>query len=114
MSDHQIHFTLADLPDALAGIKTIDDPDAILQAFRDHLNTGKPESVEINALDSRGTYTNTVIVRLSKVASIQVSRAAVPESFKITLTTAAAAKKSTKKKSVKKAARKTAVKKSSR
>ena len=87
MAEHLIYFTLTDVPEPLTGIQTNDNPDAILQAFRDHINSGKPESIDINAVDSRGTYTNTVVVRLSKVASVRVNRSVRSERVKLTVTT---------------------------
>ncbi len=105
MAEHLIYFTLTDVPEPLTGIQTNDNPDAILQAFRDHINSGKPESIDINAVDSRGTYTNTVVVRLSKVASVRVNRSVISERVKLTVTTSTEKSKSIKKKTVKKAAR---------
>ena len=111
MAEHLIYFTLTDVPEPLTGIQTNDNPDAILQAFRDHINQGKPESIDINAVDSRGAYTNTVVVRLSKVASVRLNRIVRPERVKLTVTTSTeksdpVKKKTVKKKTVKKAARK--------
>ena len=106
MAEHLIYFTLTDVPEPLSVIQTNDNPDAILQALRDHINSGKPESIDINAVDSRGTYTNTVVVRLSKVASVRVSRSIRSERVKLTVTTSTEKSESIKKKTVKKAARK--------
>ncbi len=111
MAEHLIYFTLTDVPEPLAGIQTNDNPDAILQAFRDHINSGKPESIEINAVDSRGTYTNTVVVRLSKVASVRVNRSVRSERVKLTVTTSTEESGSIKKKTVKKVAQKKAARK---
>ena len=98
MAEHLIYFTLTDVPEPLTGIQTNDNPDAILQAFRDHINSGKPESIDINAVDSRGTYTNTVVVRLSKVASVRVNRSVRSERVKLTVTTSTEKSGSIKKK----------------
>ena len=106
MTVHLIYFTLTDVPEPLTGIQTNDNPDAILQAFRNHINSGKPESIDINAVDSRGTYTNTVVVRLSKVASVRVNRNVGPERVKLTVSTSTEKSDPVKKKAVKKAARK--------
>jgi hypothetical protein len=106
MADHSIHFTLNDVPEQFAEIRTTDDPDAILQAFRSHINSGAPELIEINALDSRETYTDTVVVRLSRVASVRVNRGARPGRPKITVTASTEKGVSTKKKVAKKAVRK--------
>ncbi len=105
MAEHLIYFTLTDVPEPLTGIQTNDNPDDILQAFRDHINSGKPESIDINAMDSRGTYTNTVVVRSSKVASVRVNRSVRSERVKLTVTTSTEKSGSIKKKTVKKAAR---------
>ena len=106
MAEHLIYFTLTDVPEPLTGIQTNDNPDAILQAFRDHIDSGKPESIDINSVDSRGTYTNTVVVRLSKVASVRLNRIVRPERVKLTVTTSTEKSDPVKKKTVKKAARK--------
>jgi len=111
MGDHSIHFTLNDVPEQFAEIRTTDDPDAILQAFRNYINSGTPELIEINVQDSRGTYTDTVVVRLSKVASVRVNRGVTPGRVKFTVTTSTEKGVSTKKKAAKKAARKKAVRK---
>jgi len=108
MAEHLIYFTLTDVPEPLTGIQTNDNPDAILQAFRDHINSGKPESIDINAVDSRGTYTNTVVVRLSKVASVRVNRSVRPERVKLTVTTSTEKNEGINKKPVKKAVKKAA------
>ena len=106
MANHSIHFILNDVPQQLAEIKTTDNPDAILQAFRNHVNSGSPELIEVNQLDSTGTCTDTVVVRLSKVASIRVIRSARPAPPKLTVTTSTAKSVSPKKKVAKKAVRK--------
>jgi hypothetical protein len=106
MAEHLIYFTLTDVPEPLSVNQTNDNPDAILQALRDHIDSGKPESIDINAVDSRGTYTNTVVVRLSKVASVQVSRGIRSERVKLTVTTSTEKSEGKKRKTVKKAARK--------
>ena len=111
MADHSIHFVLNDVPEQFAQIKTNDDPDTILQAFRDHINSGTPELIEVKVLDSMGTYTDTVVVRLSRVASVRVTRGARPARVILSVTTSteknvSAKKKVAKKKVAKKAARK--------
>ena len=111
MAEHLIYFTLTNVPEPLTGIQTNDNPDTILQAFRDHVNSGKPESIDINTVDSRGSYTNTVVVRLSNVASVRVNRNVRSGGVRLSVTAstekkASAKKVSTKKKTVKKAARK--------
>jgi len=111
MADHSIHFILNDVPEQFSKIKTTDDPDAILQAFRNHINSGAPELIEVNVLDSMGTYTDTVVVRLSRVASIRVTRAARPGRVKLTVTTSTGKSVSTKKKVAKKKVAKKAVRK---
>jgi hypothetical protein len=103
MIEHRIHFTLNGATEPLTGIQTQDNPDAILQAFRNHINSGKPEFINVNALDPRGTYTNTVVVRLSSVASVQVSRGTSPERVRLTVTTSTEPSVNTKKASIKKA-----------
>jgi hypothetical protein len=106
MAEHLIYFTLTDVPEPLTGIQTNDDPDGILQALRDHINSGKPESIDVNAVDSRGTYTNTVVIRLAKVAAVRVNRNVRSDRVKLTVTTSTEKSEDIKKKSVKKAARK--------
>jgi hypothetical protein len=106
MADHSIHFTLNDVPEQFAEIRTTDDPDAILQAFRSHINSGTPELIEITALDSRETYTDTVVIRLSKVASVRVNRGTTPGLITYTVTSSTEKGVSTKKKAAKKAVRK--------
>jgi hypothetical protein len=106
MTDHSIHFTFNDVPEQFAEIRTTDDPDAILQAFRNHIISGAPELIEINVLDSRGTYTDTVVVRLSMAASVRVNRGARSGRVKLTVTTSTEKGVSTKKKVAKKAVRK--------
>ena len=112
MADHSIHFILTDVPEQFAAIRTTDNPDAILQAFSNHINSGAPEQIEVNVLDSMGTYTDTLVVRLSRVALVRVNRAARPGRVKFTVTTSTdksvSTKKgaSTKKKVAKKAVRK--------
>ena len=103
MTGHLVYFALTDVPDPLAGIQTNDNPDAILQAFRDHINSGKPESIDINAVDSMGTYTNTVVIRLSKVAYVRVNRRGRSDRVKLTVTTSTEKGESIKKATVKKA-----------
>ena len=111
MADHSIHFILNDVPEQFAAIRTTVDPDAILQAFSNHINSGAPELIEVNVLDSMGTYTDTVVVRLSRVASIRVTRAARPARVKLTVTTSTEKSVSTKKKVAKKKVAKKAVRK---
>ena len=106
MADHSIHFILNDVPEQFSEIRTTDDPDAIIKAFRDHINSGEPELINVNALDSWGTYTDTVVVRLSRVASVRVNRGARPGRVKLTVTTSTEKSVSTKKKVAKKAVRK--------
>ena len=111
MADHLIYFTLTDVPEPLSGIQTNDNPDIILQALRDHINSGKPGSININAVDSRGTYTNTAVIRLSNVASVRVNRNVRSGGVRLSVTSStekqvSAKKVSAKKKAVKKAARK--------
>ena len=111
MTDHSIHFILNDVPEQFAEIKTNDDPDAILQAFHNHINSGAPELIKVNVLDSMGTYTDTVVVRLSKVASVRVTRGARPGRVKLSVTTSTKKGVSTKKNVAKKKAAKKAVRK---
>jgi hypothetical protein len=106
MADHSIHFVLSDVPEQFAAIRTTDDPDAILQAFRNHVNSGAPDLIEVNVLDSVGSYTDTVVVRLSRVASVRVNRGTRPARVKLTVTTSTEKSVSTKKKVAKKAVRK--------
>ena len=111
MADHSIHFILNDVPEQFAAIRTTDDPDAILQAFRNHINSGAPELIEVNVLDSMGTYTDTVVVRLSRVASVRVNRGASPGRVKLTVTTSTEKSVNTKKVATKKKVAKKAVRK---
>ncbi len=111
MADHSIHFILNDVPEQFAAIRTTDDPDAILQAFSNHINSGAPEQIKVNVLDSMGTYTDTVVVRLSRVASVRVSRGARPGRVKLSGTTSTEKSVSTKKISTKKKVAKKAVRK---
>jgi hypothetical protein len=106
MADHSIHFILNDVPEQFAAIRTTDDPDAILQAFSNHINSGAPELIKVNVLDSMGTFTDTVVVRLSRVASVRVNRGVRPGPVKLTVTTSTEKSVSTKKKVAKKAVRK--------
>ena len=106
MANHSIHFILNDVPEQFAAIRTTDDPDAIIQAFRDHINSGAPALIEVNVLDSMGTYTDAIVVRLSGVASVRVNRSARPGRVKLTVTTSTEKSVSTKKKVAKKAVRK--------
>lgn len=106
MAKHKIHFILNDVPEPFPAVQTQDDPDAILRAFRAHIKSGTPEFIDVNALDSRGAYTDTIVVRLSSVASVRVNRGASPEGFNLSVTTSTVKAASPKKKTVKKAARK--------
>jgi hypothetical protein len=106
MVEHLIQITFIDVPEPITGIRTNDDPDAILQAFRDHINSGKPTFIDVNALDTKGTYTNSVVVRLAKVASVSVNRAVRSEPVKLTVTTSTKKVTTAKKKAAKKVARK--------
>jgi hypothetical protein len=106
MADHSIQFILNDVSEQFGAIRTTDDPDAILQAFHNHIKSGAPELIEVNVLDSMGTYTDTVVVRLSRVASVRVTRGARPGRVKLTVTTSTEKAASPKKKVAKKAARK--------
>jgi len=106
MAEHLIQFTLNDVPEPITGIRTNDDPDAILQAFRENISSGKPEFLDVNALDSGGTYTNTVVVRLATVACVSVKRGVRSPPVKLTVTTSTEKVASPKKKAAKKVARK--------
>lgn len=106
MADHSIHFILNDVPKQFAEIRTTDDPDTIIGAFHDHINSGEPELIHVNALDSWGTYTDTVVVRLSRVASVRVNRGAKPARVKLTVTTSTEKGVPGKKKAAKKSVRK--------
>ena len=106
MADHSIHFILNDVPEQFAAIRTTDDPDTILQAFSNHINSGAPELIEVNLLHSMGTCTDSVVVRLSRVASVRVNRGARSGRVKLTVTTSTEKSVSTKKKVAKKAVRK--------
>jgi hypothetical protein len=107
MAEHLIHFILNDVSEPLAAVRTNDDPDTILKAFRAHVSSGKPKSLDVNLLDSSGAYSDTLVIRLAQVAAISVQRNLRVDAVKLTVTTSTEKTAPVKKK----AARKTAGKK---